>query len=160
MLSTSTDDLAVKYSALRDDPSQSPEVREAARIFAKAEFLLRAEDDPETASQKASEAVSLFRELQDPVGVADSLRLHICALAQQEERKEALRVGQEELAVAERSGNRLGRAAMLLSLAEVACYRCGSEKREQAFLWAEEARRVYAQLGDRKMEGHAMSSTL
>jgi len=129
-------------------------------IFAVAEGRLDDEAD-EDAIRSATEALTIFREVGDKTGVADSLRViirahHSRALTSSAKvSTEALDVAAQELERFRASGERRGEGAMLLALAEVNAD--GSkEKREEALASATQARDIFKGLGDHKMEATAM----
>jgi len=148
------------YSAKAEDTNLNPRAREAAMIFALAEGRLDDEAD-EDAIKSATEALAMFRDVGDKAGEANSLRVlirahHSRALSSTaKQSNEALEIVARELEKFRASGERGGEAAMLLSFAEVNAD--GSkEKREEALLSATQARDIFKELGDKKMEATAM----
>jgi len=154
------DNLAAKYSALAGDGAQGPKAREAAMLFSAAEQSLN-DEDIATALAKAKEALALFREVGDKGAEADSLRLVVSSMAEREEppspaQQEALDLASQELEAFRTSGAKRGEAAMLLSVAEITSNNFGNAKREEAIKAAMQARELFAELKDAKMEGIAL----
>mmetsp|Transcript_146202 Transcript_146202/g.266535 ORF Transcript_146202/g.266535 Transcript_146202/m.266535 type:complete len:1228 (-) Transcript_146202:189-3872(-) len=154
-----TPNLADKYDAMANDGSKSGKAREAAMLFSVAEGHIDNEEDGE-ALKSANEALALFKSLGDKAGVADTLRIIICAMIYQEKRKEAAAMAKEELEAFKKSGDKLGEAKMLLSLAEANSDCRGSKKRETALSDAEEAKAIFSDKKDTKMEVVALCTLM
>jgi len=150
----SSDNLASRYSALAGDGSQGPKAREAAMLFSAAELSLN-EEDSSTALDKAGQAVALFREAGDRNGVADALRLLINAHLEKNQAEAASDIAEKESAAFKQAGDKRGEAAMLLSTAEIGFTSADSKRRDEALDAASQARDLYAELQDTKMQGVA-----
>eukprot|EP00933_Yihiella_yeosuensis_P041164 TRINITY_DN35587_c0_g1_i1.p1 TRINITY_DN35587_c0_g1~~TRINITY_DN35587_c0_g1_i1.p1 ORF type:complete len:866 (-),score=240.18 TRINITY_DN35587_c0_g1_i1:202-2799(-) len=150
------------------DTAENEKSKEAALLFCVSEDQIQ-DGDLSEALSAAERAVELFRDAEDERGIRDSLRLVVHAMRAQadEERNKGERADSrdvlekaeelidEELANYRDADDQLGQAAMLLSLAEATCAYRGSTKRDEALDNAEEAREIYAEAGDVKMQGIA-----
>jgi len=127
-----TDNLSQKYAAVVDDSTSPDRKRQASMLFLRAEGQI-AEGMTEEGLASARDAVSLFREAEDLVGRADSIRLamHAVRLRAAEVRadgraresigllEDAESQLQEELVFFEEAQHQRGQAAVHLALAEV-----------------------------------------
>lgn len=169
--STASDNLRDRYTFAADDGNQSEKLREAGLLFSVAEAHLE-EAEHEESLTAAEGALAIFREIEECRGIADSLRLvvHCMRAMSEEERSQGRGMGaddillkgeamaEEELSTFRDAGDERGQAAMLLSLAEVGCASRGTTKRDEALAFAEDARALFNEVGDTKME--ALSCTL
>jgi len=155
VLNMPTDDIGACHSALAEDESLLMDLRDASRILSEAECTLSTEDNAEAAQRIAKEALDLFRKHSESQGVSDAIRILMCALAEFEEREEALQIGEGQLKAAQEAGNVLHQVTVLQSLAEVATFRCGFEGRCRAMKWAEEAIAIAQSEGNKKLEAYA-----
>lgn len=163
--STESDNLRDRYTFAADDGKESAKMREAGLLFSVAEAHLD-EAEHEEAMTAAESALNIFREIEECRGVADSLRLVVhCMRAMSEEERSQGRglnaddllikgesMAEEELANFRESGDERGQAAMLLSIAEVGCASRGTTKRDEALAAAEDARALFNEVSDTKME--------
>mmetsp|Transcript_93330 Transcript_93330/g.301953 ORF Transcript_93330/g.301953 Transcript_93330/m.301953 type:complete len:810 (-) Transcript_93330:123-2552(-) len=153
------DNLAAKYSALAGDGAQGSKQREAAMLFSAGESSLNEAEDPGAALAKARQALALFREVGDRHAEADAVRLVLSAMAETESKEslqEALDLATKELETFRAANERRGEAAVLLSIAELTTNRFGSKKRDKAVEAARQARAIFAELKDAKLEGIAL----
>jgi len=159
---------AAFYRACADDSSRSEQFREAAMMFCVAEGQIE-DSFLEEAMAAAENSLELFRDCEDARGVRDALRLvvHVHRAKADEARNRGERsdarillekaeaLAEEELSNFRDADDNLGQAAMLLSMAETACAYRGSSKRDEALENAEEARELFHQAKDVKMEALA-----
>jgi len=145
------DALADHYSSLADDSSRGRLEREAAVFLSIAEEHLE-DEDGERAHKAAEQAVAAFKKLDDERAVADAQRAAIRARCLKEERHGAYLAAKVEMELARKKGNKRGEASMMLSVAEVALDHMGSKHREDALKAALDARDLFQELGDEKME--------
>mmetsp|Transcript_22595 Transcript_22595/g.52662 ORF Transcript_22595/g.52662 Transcript_22595/m.52662 type:complete len:840 (+) Transcript_22595:92-2611(+) len=144
------DELSGQYSAAAQDSSKPEQAREAATLFSQAETHLDQEEDTE-AQTVGEEALARFKSLGDSSGIADSTRVICQALCYKERRAEATAMAQEQLAAFQSAGDKLGQAKMLLTIAEVNRDKRGSKNQANALTPAMEAKRLFKELGDKKM---------
>ena len=81
----------MKYAARAEDDSLPADARQASRSLSEAEAALTT-DDPELAVRLARESLAIFRK-SEASAVPEALRILMCALADFEDRKEALSLG-------------------------------------------------------------------
>jgi tetratricopeptide (TPR) repeat protein/acyl carrier protein len=151
-LEKTSDQLAARYSSLARDKSKEPKIREAAMLFSVAEKHLDKYEGND-AFDAATDALGIFKEVAEPVGVADTLRLLVAYYHQVENVAEAMRMAEEEAGKFESQGDKRGQGCMLLAHAEVTMDRMGSKKREGALESAKIALELFKEVGDEKMMG-------
>lgn len=137
-------------------------------LFSVAENQLE-DGDQDEAMVAVERSLTLFRELEDNTGISDAMRLMVHAYrAKADELRnvgdgagadelidKAEELAEEELARFKDLDDARGQASMLLSLAEAGCAFRGSGKRDDALAAAEEARAIFHEIGDCKMEALA-----
>lgn len=151
MLLMPTDSIGTKHHVLAEDETLSQELREASRGVIEAHELLL-QDRSDESARRAKEAYALFLQLDDKTGVSDALRVLMCALAEDEQREEAIQLGKEELQKAQAAGRKEDEAILMHSLCEVSTFRCRGAYKDQSMTWAEKAIAIYKELEDRKSE--------
>ncbi|CAE8620239.1 unnamed protein product [Polarella glacialis] len=163
-----SDDLQAFYTRVAEDSDESESRRKAARLFVLAERRLTEEDHTQ-ALRLAEEALGIFQELVDSRATLDCLRLviHAHQLRADEARaagdnsgaRDALKLAegilQEALEAFRAAQSCRGQAAMLLSLAELNCNHRGSKKRDESLNAADEARLLFKECEDPRMEARA-----
>jgi len=127
--------------------------KEAADLSAAAQVSLDI-NEAEAALKPAQSALEIFREVGDKAGIADALRLVALARCAQGKVKEAGAFAQDALASFRSSGDKSGEAKMTLALAEMGVMK--PELAELGLKHAAEAKKMFADQGDKKMEGLAM----
>ncbi|CAE8632756.1 unnamed protein product [Polarella glacialis] len=125
---------------------------EAAALYSEADRYLDHELSQE-AEQSASNALALFRQLGDKHGVADSLRVIVSAYRIRNEVSQAVHRTVQELERFREREDKLGEAAMLLTLAEIQNEQPG--RSSDALKSGKQALAIAQQLGNRSLEGFA-----
>lgn len=153
------DALASHYTSLADDATVASKKREAAMLYSAAEEAL-GEEDVESCLKSAGEALDIFREVGDAIGIADTLVVVIRAHRFNSDidnldPDEALRVADSELQIARTAGDKRAEACMLMMHAEVKTYMRGRTNLTKALDHALEAKDLFVSLKDKKMEGTA-----
>ncbi|CAE8621175.1 unnamed protein product [Polarella glacialis] len=92
----------------------------------------------------------------DGLGVTDALRSQVLALRSKGLLKNAHAAAFEQLGQFRACGDTFGEAKTLLILAHVNHDKRGSANRERAFEWALQARQIFAERGDAKLEAEAL----
>lgn len=150
-VAATSDNLGGKYSTAAKDKTKAPKEREASMLFAMAEGHLAEEEDVQ-GMQVAHEALTLFREQKDEVGMADCCRMIAHVLCYQDKRKEANTFIASELTRIQAGKDSRGEAKMLLALAEINSEKRGQKNREDALAHAIKAQEKFKEAGDKKME--------
>jgi tetratricopeptide (TPR) repeat protein/acyl carrier protein len=145
-----SDQLAAQYTSLANDKSKEPKVREAAMLFSVAEMHLYKYEGDEC-FQAATDALGMFKEVNETVGVADTQRVLVAYYHFVENDAEAMRMAEEEAAKWAGAGNKYGQACMMLATAEVSCEKMGSKKREAALELAKGGLDLFKEIGNEKM---------
>mmetsp|Transcript_43765 Transcript_43765/g.140335 ORF Transcript_43765/g.140335 Transcript_43765/m.140335 type:complete len:794 (+) Transcript_43765:47-2428(+) len=126
-----------------------------ASSLAEAEALYEAEELQE-ALERAKLAVQQLRRTNDKENAARALRLQALALIGVGDAEDAESMARAELSGCRAAGDRPGEAMMLLSIGTANLQRKGAGKREEGSQCAQEARAMFAELGDKKMEVEAL----
>lgn len=124
----------------------------AAQLYKAAEDVLLQEVDVDEALRLANEALGAFWQAGDQCGAADALRIVLHVRRSKNELKEASELAQSEMEKFKGSGDTLGEAKMMLSLAEINYDKRGPELRDAAVQWARTARSTFKAQGARKLE--------
>lgn len=154
LLTPLSDNIGEYYRGRWKDSRLSEKEREAARIVVTAEGFLH-DEQPDRGKKKAEEAMPIFRELVDEVGIADIIRVIVHCLCLDDRRKEANRIAKEELERIRAGTDRRGEGKMLLAIAEVNTERRGHKNRGEAKSLAEEALRIFKKEGNSSLEAYA-----
>uniref|UniRef100_A0A7S4VT89 Carrier domain-containing protein n=1 Tax=Alexandrium monilatum TaxID=311494 RepID=A0A7S4VT89_9DINO len=150
-VAATSDNLSGKYNAAAKDRTKAAKSREACMLFSIAEGHLTEEEDQQ-ALQVAEEALELFRETGDEVGIADSSRVVTHVLCFQDRRKEANTIARAELDRIQAGKDRRGEAKLMLALAEINSEKRGQKNREEALAYAIKAQEKFKEQGDKRME--------
>lgn len=160
-------DVASHYKRIMEDGSASADDKKAAALFVEAESKLNNEEDHEGALKCAQEALNIFKGKNNEKGKADTIRMvvhaHVVKAEQQrwntpggqnnpaatETLQAADKLVSDELAAFKGSSSKYGEACMLHTLSELNCDRRGNPKRREALTQAQEARKIYQELGDK-----------
>lgn len=116
--------------------------KEACELMAKAEEHLWSEATLE-AKDPAEEALAKFRDADDSNGIADALRALVSCHLARDNRKEALQLAKDELAIFQEAGNTVAAAKMMLSIAEVTGTHGGQKKRDEALKMVTDAKKTF-----------------
>jgi len=149
------DNVKAEYTKLAGEKGKPEGLRNGAKLLVTAEDNL-AKDEVEKALGDAEEALKAFKDAKYGAGVADITRIIVSAHTAKDNRKEANKVAKEQLAEFRGSNDKAGIAKMLLSVAEVNGDRRGPKNREVAMEAAMEARTIFQELGNKKMEASAL----
>mmetsp|Transcript_17789 Transcript_17789/g.41451 ORF Transcript_17789/g.41451 Transcript_17789/m.41451 type:complete len:852 (+) Transcript_17789:90-2645(+) len=155
-----SDGLSGEYSAVAGDKSKSSAQRQASALLADAEQHYE-KGLVQEAIDLSTEAAMQFKAEKDLTAAADAIRLSIQALRLKAEVSfgdplEARKLAEKELAQFQAKSDKLGEAAMLLSLVELKesedVLLAGSEA-AQVTEMATKARDIFKEAGDKKREG-------
>jgi tetratricopeptide (TPR) repeat protein len=181
------DDLADKYTNMADDAASAAKKREAAMLFSVAEGHLSDSGNVDEALRGAKESLALFTTAGDSTGIADSTRLLVNAYKAQavaasweadgeSKAAEALKSGEDaardqlaKLAAQDKgyqdAGEKRGGGAMMLAVAEVLYMTSPTDplsgdyqKRGEALDMASQAKEIFAEVGDEKMEALSLAT--
>jgi len=145
------DDLASQYSAALDDSSADSKTKQASLMFSVAEEYVL-DGDGEEGSNRAMEALTLFREMNDKQGEQDSLRLLHSAYRAQGKLDYAAEQASAELAKFKGKDQR-GEASMLFTIGDVALAKSQPGEAIKSF---QEATDLFKKAGDKKMAVNAL----
>jgi len=134
-----------------DDERMSNRKREAAMLFSVAEEAVLRESIDE-AWTSGSQALDIFRELRDDRSAAETVRLLVACHFLRGNPKAAETMALAELELFQELRSDWGEAVMLLTLTELNADRRGSKKREIARETGIEARAIFQDLKDSRME--------
>jgi len=150
------DGLAGQYSAMAEDSNLASKAREAAMLFAVAEAHID-DDEGDEALKAATSALTIFREVADKTGTADTLRIIIKVYTWKHRYAEAERMAKEEMDIFKGESDKIGMAKMLLSLAEVKMEMPNrTALQPEALKAVTDARAIFQEAGDKKWEGNAL----
>lgn len=128
--------------------------QEAALQFRNARRNLE-NDRLNAALDEATQAYAAFQLSGDLEGMAECVRIVSHALSRQGLRKQAVQMATEELENFRAKNQKRAEAMMLLSLAEIKLNHAEKDAREEACHLANQAKLVFSNLKDRKMEGES-----
>lgn len=146
---------AERFLEQADDPEIDETKRKACRLAAEADRLLMKRNLDE-GQRAAEESLQGFREAGDVPGITDAVRLIVLAQRAKGSLKDAHHTAYDQYALFVSEGNKAGEARMLLTLANINYDKRGSKNRERALQWALEARQMFAEAGDPKLEAQAL----
>lgn len=142
----------------RPEPDFLDESRE--RLSVQATSLLNEAEEAideeafQAAERAASDALNLFREIGDRAGIARSLRCIIGAHQGREELEAAYLRASEELDRCRNSGNKLGEAAMMMSLVELKMLQ--AVKPKEVISMAKAALALVQPLNNKPLKAHGL----
>lgn len=145
-----------------DAPARQPDFLDESRerLSTQATGLLNEAEEAideeafQAAERAASDALNLFREIGDRAGIARSLRCIIGAYQGREELEAAYLRASEELDRCRNSGNKLGEAAMMMSLVELKMLQ--AVKPKEVISMAKAALALVQSLNNKPLKAHGL----
>mmetsp|Transcript_112654 Transcript_112654/g.291015 ORF Transcript_112654/g.291015 Transcript_112654/m.291015 type:complete len:801 (-) Transcript_112654:174-2576(-) len=147
------------YHCVASNESAAADLRGAADLYTRADVEFRHER-VEEGLKLAEEALELFKSLDHRDGAADSVRLVVLGQCLKHDHEEADRRAAEALKAAREAGDINVEAKLLLAVAEANCHRSGDEERKTARKFATQARSIFREQGDPRMEATALLALL